>query len=274
MTDLDKFLVLENELREYAVEIRMDRNGVGFDADMMDRAAAAIRGLQAALEAERRAREEAECFKYVPGEWRCAKCKLSLIASNMNLSGSISANNAPQQCPNNCGPMWRVTERELRIEAQQLFDREFERAEAAERNLDDEKQNWIRLHEELEAEFARRLADSGPIDCQCEACKPHSHASDCAVHNMPAYPNGPCNCGVSPPADAGKVSVLAAIKRMEDDICERGSYDYSCNAWDFCKEDEIRLEVLDDLKEALAAAAESAPDYRKTTNRNQPGEPS
>jgi len=21
------------------------------------------------------------------------------------------------------------------------------------------------------------------------------HASDCAVHNMPAYPNGPCDCG-------------------------------------------------------------------------------
>jgi hypothetical protein len=21
------------------------------------------------------------------------------------------------------------------------------------------------------------------------------HASDCAVHNEPAYPNGPCNCG-------------------------------------------------------------------------------
>jgi hypothetical protein len=26
------------------------------------------------------------------------------------------------------------------------------------------------------------------------------HASDCAVHNMPAMPNGPCDCGASPPA--------------------------------------------------------------------------
>lgn len=25
-----------------------------------------------------------------------------------------------------------------------------------------------------------------------------SHASDCARHNMPAMPNGPCNCGVWP----------------------------------------------------------------------------
>lgn len=24
------------------------------------------------------------------------------------------------------------------------------------------------------------------------------HDSDCAVHNEPAYPNGPCDCGVDP----------------------------------------------------------------------------
>ena len=28
--------------------------------------------------------------------------------------------------------------------------------------------------------------------CRCGNCYPH--ASDCAVHNMPAYPNEPCNC--------------------------------------------------------------------------------
>lgn len=26
--------------------------------------------------------------------------------------------------------------------------------------------------------------------------EPDGHASDCATHNMPAYPNGPCDCGV------------------------------------------------------------------------------
>ncbi|MFA5868007.1 MAG: hypothetical protein WC891_08675 [Actinomycetota bacterium] len=25
----------------------------------------------------------------------------------------------------------------------------------------------------------------------------NTHASDCAVHNEPAYPNGPCNCGMT-----------------------------------------------------------------------------
>jgi hypothetical protein len=33
--------------------------------------------------------------------------------------------------------------------------------------------------------------------CQCPACKVAPHASDCAVHNEPAYPTGECNCGAS-----------------------------------------------------------------------------
>jgi hypothetical protein len=36
-----------------------------------------------------------------------------------------------------------------------------------------------------------------PVHCQCFACKDGViHASDCAVHNGPAYPAGPCDCGV------------------------------------------------------------------------------
>lgn len=49
----------------------------------------------------------------------------------------------------------------------------------------------------LSAKAAYRSA-TAPDCCQCEAC--HGvirHASDCAVHNMPADPNGPCDCGVS-----------------------------------------------------------------------------
>lgn len=30
--------------------------------------------------------------------------------------------------------------------------------------------------------------------CQCPSCMV-THASDCAVHNMPASPNGACDCG-------------------------------------------------------------------------------
>ena len=31
--------------------------------------------------------------------------------------------------------------------------------------------------------------------CQCDACRGGIiHRSDCAVHNAPAYPIGPCDC--------------------------------------------------------------------------------
>ena len=53
-----------------------------------------------------------------------------------------------------------------------------------------------------------RNAKSGqePSHCQCEACRDGTiHASDCAVHNEPAYPKGPCNC------DAGTVSDAVAL---------------------------------------------------------------
>ena len=39
---------------------------------------------------------------------------------------------------------------------------------------------------------------SQPEQCQCPNCKVTLHASDCAVHNEPAYPKGACNCGEQP----------------------------------------------------------------------------
>ena len=35
-------------------------------------------------------------------------------------------------------------------------------------------------------------------NCQCPECQVVLHASDCAVHNEPAYPKGECNCGAQP----------------------------------------------------------------------------
>lgn len=36
------------------------------------------------------------------------------------------------------------------------------------------------------------------------------HASDCAVHNEPAYPNGPCDCGLVATINAELVEALEA----------------------------------------------------------------
>ena len=42
------------------------------------------------------------------------------------------------------------------------------------------------------------LALAQPEQCQCPNCRVTLHASDCAVHNEPAYPKGACNCGAQP----------------------------------------------------------------------------
>ena len=37
------------------------------------------------------------------------------------------------------------------------------------------------------------------LGCQCDACRVvgwRKHDSDCSVYNMPAYPNGPCDCSI------------------------------------------------------------------------------
>jgi len=85
---------------------------------------------------------QAESKIYVPGEWSCAKCKLSLTASVLS-PGGVAADTRPQQCPNKCGPMWRVTERDRRKEAQALFSQEFDRRQQAEAERD-------RLREDVE----------------------------------------------------------------------------------------------------------------------------
>lgn len=68
--------------------------------------------------------ERLEKLVYVPGLWKCAKCKCSVISTNLHVNAStdrmFSANNQPQICPNECGPMWRVTERDA---GNELIDR-------------------------------------------------------------------------------------------------------------------------------------------------------
>jgi hypothetical protein len=40
---------------------------------------------------------------------------------------------------------------------------------------------------------------------------PGEHWSDCAVHNGPALPVGPCDCGASSPPAPGEVEWLRAV---------------------------------------------------------------
>lgn len=46
---------------------------------------------------------------------------------------------------------------------------------------------------------AKIAATVGAPHCMCDACKSGViHKSDCALHNEPALPKGPCDCGMTP----------------------------------------------------------------------------
>ena len=59
---------------------------------------------------------------------------------------------------------------------------------------------WTEYDSELveQAITALRERLAQPEHCQCPECQVVLHASDCAVHNEPAYPKGECNCGAQP----------------------------------------------------------------------------
>lgn len=78
--------------------------------------------------------EHLKALVYVPGVWRCAKCDFRLIQSNLNANtGTVTARDTPgDKCPNCQSPLWRVTERQERIEAMELAETGFVRAGKAE----------------------------------------------------------------------------------------------------------------------------------------------
>lgn len=85
--------------------------------------------------------------KYMPGVWRCAKCKFRLVQSNLNaLDGTITPRDEPgDTCPNCKHPLWRVSWREEATENLLLAERLMERVallEAALRPFAQEAEAW------------------------------------------------------------------------------------------------------------------------------------
>lgn len=69
--------------------------------------------------------ERAEKLIHVPGVWRCPKCPFRLVQANLNMAdGTVTARDeAGDKCPNCNGPMWRVSERDERVELQNELER-------------------------------------------------------------------------------------------------------------------------------------------------------
>jgi len=59
---------------------------------------------------------------YVPGVLQCAKCKFRVVKSiiNINTGTVIPTDPQPEQCPNGCGPLWKVSWRQ---EASEILEK-------------------------------------------------------------------------------------------------------------------------------------------------------
>lgn len=83
-----------------------------------------------------------------------------------------------------------------------------------------------------------------------------THKSDCAMHNMPAFPSGPCDCAAPRTRRIPEVAVEAAAKRAhylsETSICNDHT-GLTFRAWEDISEDE-REEWRTDARETLLAA--------------------
>lgn len=80
---------------------------------------------------------ELEKLVYVPGLWRCPKCRFSLLQSNLNMQdGTVTARDQPgSRCPNCDSPLWRVTERQAGNDMVDRAEEQMNRAVAAEKAL-------------------------------------------------------------------------------------------------------------------------------------------
>lgn len=89
------------------------------------------------IEAQAAEIERLRAEVYVPGQWRCAKCKFTLQQMNLNANtGTVTArDNAGDKCPNCNSPLWRATWKQ---DAHEMLDRateQMERVKVAESEL-------------------------------------------------------------------------------------------------------------------------------------------
>jgi len=93
-----------------------------------------------AIEAKDAENERLRGEVYVPGAWHCAKCKFTLLQSNLNArDGTVTPRDTPgDKCPNCDSPLWRSTWKQDAFEMQDRAIEQMERAKLAEGALADQ----------------------------------------------------------------------------------------------------------------------------------------
>ena len=88
---------------------------------------------------------------YVPGMLRCAKCSFTGFFSSLNLdNGTVTAAKpAYDTCPNGCGPLWQVSERDYRIELGEQMEQAFTEKMEIEKQLQACKEANLKIRKRL-----------------------------------------------------------------------------------------------------------------------------
>lgn len=104
---------------------------------------------------------------HVPGKLACPKCKFELISMSLNAhSGTVTADNKSDVCPNGCGPLWKVSERDERVLWNDLADKQFQELKSIEAERDAARARAQEVENTLEGllgEIDNLIGDSGGV---------------------------------------------------------------------------------------------------------------
>lgn len=125
---------------------------------------------------------------YVPGVWRCPKCRFRLIQANLNThDGTVTARDNPgDRCPNCSGPLWRVTWKDEAEENLDIGIQQVSRAVAAEKRcqelleannrFEQDGRNW-RIVERL------RVGEGSSVEILCDNADFNGQPNNAVVCN-------------------------------------------------------------------------------------------
>lgn len=133
-----------------------------------------------------------EDLVHVPGQWRCAKCRFVLQRTTIDMArGQIgvseSDRNRPEPCPNGCGPLWRVSERDAGNEA---IDRYIKENEALSKLLGGIA--YCHIHDAVQQLVKASIPGTEPMCKRCRRCVPASGKVFTLMGNVVECPSADC----------------------------------------------------------------------------------
>jgi len=158
MTELESALVRVAMMRANLAGLRDP--DIQADRQALDTILTALAAEREARERAERERERYEGLIYRPGVLLCAKCNFRLVSNWLNASdGTVSPLKTTEHCPNDGAPMWRVTWAEECREADREWEKQVDRAHAAEAELAALKAEVVEVVRQG-GDFANALADA------------------------------------------------------------------------------------------------------------------